>query len=1246
MRRSLPVLISFLLLPTLVHGQAVVRFIQNRGQWPTAVTHRADIAGATVWCERGSVLIDRYDAPALQALYHAHSGGAAEAASPVIRHHALRLRFRETRPGPEVEALGVQPGSYNYIIGNDPSRWARHAHAFSTIVQRGIYDGVDLRVRGGESGLKYDLLLAAGTDASTITFTYEGAHGLAVEPDRLTVRTSLGDVVETIPLAYQEVDGVRIPVTCHYRATEGGAGFILGPHDPALPVVIDPTLSFSTYSGSFANNFGYTATFDSDGFLYSGSSAFGQNYPTTTGAYQVTHAGGDGLFDGTDIALTKYDTTGTFLIWSTYLGGSSDELPHSLIVNGNDELFLYGTTSSPNFPTTAGAIDVSFNGGPPVDLTNGLGADYPNGVDMIVSRLSADGSQLLAGTYLGGTNTDGLNTATGLKFNYADEVRGEVLLDANDNVYIASCTSSPDFPSTAGSYQPFFYGGTHDGVVLKLDASLSTIIWSTYLGGSSADAIYSIELDDSGRLVVAGGTRSNDLPVTTGAWQTTFQGGNADGFVAELSADGTTLVASTFFGTPAYDQCYFADLDQDGFVYLFGQTAAPGTQLIVNAPYNVPNSGQFIAKLDAGLTTLLIGSRFGQGDGTPDISPTAFLVDYCDKIYVSGWGSAIQGGTLSTNGLTVTPDGYQLTTDGNDFYLAVFDIDMSSLFYGTFFGGSLSAEHVDGGTSRFDRRGRVYQSVCAGCGGNSDFPIQPNPGAWSPTNNSGFCNNAVFKFDFDFPIVVADFNTTLNCLPDPIAFTNTSYGGSTYFWDFGDNTFSSATSPTHVFPGPGVYSVTLIASNAATCNQSDTLTQQVVVLGAGSYQLPDTSVCLGGSVQIGVLPIPEPGITYLWTPVTGLSNPTVANPIATPGQTTTYTLTISNGLCTSTATQLVQVAASVIDAGAQQTICGPNATATLVANGFGSANLFQWSSNAAFTDTLNAPLTDSTATVNLAGSGWFFVRPLDNACGGADSVFVLVELADPAITGDLLICADQNASLQLIGVEPGSTIAWSPDNLIDAGQGTTTATVSPSVTTVFTVSVQSPAGCTWTGTATVSVSTVNSAEVIASVDQPIVIAGTTVQLLATPATAVTYSWSPSGAVSNSGIADPTAVVNATTTFVVVVSDGICTVSDSVTVKVFEFACAEPDIFVPNAFTPNGDGNNDVLYVRGRYITALEFKVFDRWGEKVFETTDQAFGWDATFNGKPVDPAVFVYWLKVECEGGQTYFKKGNVTVIR
>ncbi|MCC7502634.1 MAG: hypothetical protein IT229_08905, partial [Flavobacteriales bacterium] len=612
MSRFLVLTLPFLLLSANTSGQGSARFIENRGQWPSTVTHRAEIPGATVWCERGAVLIDRYDAPALQKLLHSHSGFEGESTSQSIRHHSLRLRFINANERPTIEGLGVLPGAYNYLIGNDRSRWAGNAHAFGNVEQREVRPGVDLRLRCSDTGFKYDLILAAGVDPNSVIFAYDGAEGVEVRPDRVTIKTSLGDVVETIPLAYQEVNGRRNPISCSYRTSGEAIGFTLGDHDPGLPVVIDPTLSFSTYSGSLANNFGYTATFDGDGFLYSGSSAFGQGYPTTIGAYQVLHAGGDGLFDGTDIALTKYDTTGTFLIWSTYLGGSSDELPHSLIVNGNDELFVYGTTSSPNFPTTNGAFDASFNGGPAVNLTNGLGANYPNGADMVVARLSSDGSQLLASTYLGGSNTDGLNTAPGLKFNYADEVRGEVLLDANDNVLIASTTASTDMPTTAGSFQATFGGGSHDGVVLKLDASLTTLIWGTFFGGSLADATYNLELDENDRLYVAGGTRSADLPVTSGALYTTFQGGSADGFVAELSSDGSGLVASTYYGTASYDQCYFADLDQNGYVYLYGQTQAPGSQLIVNAPYNIPGGGQFLAKLDASLSTLLIGTRFGQ----------------------------------------------------------------------------------------------------------------------------------------------------------------------------------------------------------------------------------------------------------------------------------------------------------------------------------------------------------------------------------------------------------------------------------------------------------------------------------------------------------------------------------------------------------------------------------------------------------------------------------------------------------
>ena len=1224
-------------------GQTGADLIENRGQWPSKVTHRAEVNGATVWIERAAILIDRYDQEVVRSIAHAHS----HPGSPVpdwIDHHAFKLRFHEANEEGRLEHVGVRRGTYNFIIGDDPSRWGQRCHAFSAVIQRDIYPGIDLRIRSGANGVKYDLMLAPGADHSIIRFDYEGIEGVHVTPDRITLRTSLGEVTETIPIAYQERAGERITITCTYKASEKGIGFTVGDYDRSLPLVIDPSLIFSTYSGSFANNFGYTATFDRDGFLYSGSSAFGQGYPTTLGAYQTIHAGGDGLNDGIDMALSKYDTTGTFLVWSTYLGGSSDELPHSLVVNGNDELFVYGTTSSANFPTTISAFDRLFAGGPALNLSNGLGANFPNGTDIVLARLSADGSELLASTFIGGTGNDGLNTAPGLKFNYADEIRGEVLLDINDNVYVASSTASSNLPTTANAAQATYGGGTQDGVLLKMDASLTTMIWCTYFGGSGADAVYNLELDDNGGIYIAGGTQSTNLPVSAGAFQSSFQGGTADGFVADISTDGDEITACTYFGSQAYDQCYFADLDQNGDIYLFGQTQAPANTFIVNAPYNVPNSGQFITKLDPALSTVLISTRFGQGDGQPDISPTAFLVDYCNKIYVSGWGSAT-GGALSTTGLEVTPDAYQGTTDGNDFYLAVFDIDLSDLFYGTFFGGNISAEHVDGGTSRFDRRGRVYQSVCAGCGGNSDFPIQPDPGAVSATNNSGLCNNAVFKFDMDFPIVVADFNSTVNCLPAPVSFTNTSYGAISYEWSFGDNTTSSLTSPSHVYAAPGVYTVRLVANDPATCNVSDTTFRQVVVLGDGTFQLPDTSICSGGTVQIGLQPIAAPGITYQWSPPQGLSNSQVANPIASPTSTTTYTLTVSNGQCSTSAQQTVTVANGQIDAGADQTICGPNANAFLVATGFGTIDGFQWSSNNAFTDILNSSPEDSTASVTVTGDAWFYVRSTDNACAAVDSIRITVSLADITLLPVEAICLGDTGIISVAGADPGSTFYWYPEEFIVTGQGTFRIFNRAPTSTTFFVDVTTPAGCTWSGSVQQVVSPLNASSILATAVPSVLIGSGTVQLEALPS-GLRYFWSPAGMVSNDTIADPTAQVSATTLFTVIVSDGICSKAANVLVEVRELICADPDIFIPNTFTPNGDGQNDVLFVRGPNIASLDFLVFDRWGEKVFETADINRGWDGTFEGKPVDPAVFVYHLKALCVDGQSFFTKGNVTVVR
>ncbi|HNR53768.1 MAG TPA: gliding motility-associated C-terminal domain-containing protein [Flavobacteriales bacterium] len=1234
-----------LLIPfsTRMVAQGTTQWVENRGQWPRSVTHRAETREATIWLESGAILIDRYDATAMEAIAHAHVG--LEPAPERIRHHAFRMRLSGVTGPERSEAIGVRRGAFNYIQGNDPTRWGRNCHAFSAVVQHDVLPGIDLRVRALENGAKYDLICAPSADPGSVRFQYDGLDSIHFAADQLTMYTSLGVITESIPIAYQEKDGVRIPVDCIYSRKGEAFGFELGAYDRSLPLVIDPTLIFSTYSGSFANNFGYTATFDRDGFLYSGSSAFGQGYPTTLGAYQTTHAGGDGLNDGIDIALTKYDTTGTFLVWSTFLGGSSDELPHSLVVNDNDELFVYGTTSSSNFPTTPGAFDVSFNGGPALNLSNGLGANYPNGTDIIIARLSADGSDLLASTFIGGANNDGMNTAAGLKFNYADEIRGEVLLDANDNVYVASSTASTDFPTTSSALQPVYGGGAQDGVLMKFDASLTTLSWCTYLGGSQADAVYNIELNDAGGLYIAGGTRSPDLPVSADAFQQTFQGGTADGFVAEVATDGTSVIACTYFGSPTYDQCYFADLDQNGDIYLFGQTQAPADMFIINAAYSTPNAGQFIAKLDPALTTIEISTRFGQGDGQPDISPTAFLVDYCNKIYVSGWGSSIQGGLLSTTGLPVTADAFQSTTDGNDFYLAVLDIDLSALFYATYFGGGVSAEHVDGGTSRFDRRGRVYQSVCAGCGGNSDIPIHPLPGAVSPTNNSGLCNNAVFKFDMDLPMVVADFNSTVNCLPAPVSFSNASYGASSYEWSFGDNSTSTQSSPSHVYATPGVYTVRLVASNPGACNLSDTTYRQVVVLGADAQDLPDTLICAGGSAQIGLLPIVGPGITYTWSPTTGLSNASVANPVANPTTSTTYTLTISNGTCSSVIEQTVVVRDLTIDAGADRTLCGPNAQAQLVASGYGNVNSFQWSSSNSFSDMLNTTSADSTANIDITAGAWYHVRGTNGACQALDSVYIDVSNGGIGLDPVEAICSGDTGAINLFGADPGSTFNWSPEEYITQGQGTFRIWTNAPTTTTYSVTVTSPSGCTWNGSAQQAVSPLNASSIQASANPLVLVSGGNVQLQAFPS-GLSYSWLPQQPLDDPFSEAPIAIITSTTRFTVTVSDGICAKDASVLVEVRELICDEPDIFVPNTFTPNGDGKNDVLYVRGRNIATLDFKVFDRWGELVFETTDVSRGWDGTYEGRPVDPAVFVYHLTAYCVDGQQYFTKGNVTVVR
>ncbi|HET8963827.1 MAG TPA: PKD domain-containing protein, partial [Chitinophagales bacterium] len=668
---------------------------------------------------------------------------------------------------------------------------------------------------------------------------YEGVNNLRIENGNLVYDISFTQQVETKPVAWQIIDGEKIDISCNYQINDNIVSFIFPKgYNSEYTLTIDPELIFGSYTGSTTDNWGYTATYDLAGNLYGGGITMGTGYPTTVGAYDITFGGGLGSY-ACDAGITKFSSDGSALIWSTYLGGSGNDLPHSLIVNNVGELLVYGSTGSSDFPTTTGAFNEEYNGGSAIVVTTVL--EF-TGVDIFIAKISADGSALNASTFIGGSDNDGFNVATATYYNYGDHARGEVIVDADDNVYIASSTNSEDFPVTAGAFDTD-YGGTQDAVVLKMNSDLSSLIWATYLGGTSADGGYSLKLQSDGNIVVTGGTASSNFPVTDGAWDETF-GGIVDAFVAILNPAGSTLIAATFAGTNQYDQSYFVETDIENHIYITGQTR--GDWEVSDDVYFNANGSQFITKLSSDLSSVIFSTRFGSGTTAVNISPSAFLVDECENIYVSGWGGSVNNSfnfaTGTTTGMAISPDALDASTDGSDFYFIVLEKNALNLLYATFFGGPLSHEHVDGGTSRFDKSGTIYQAVCAGCGGNDDFPV--TPGAWSEYNGSSNCNLGVAKLKFELAGVYAISDADpdiVGCAPFTIHFENLSSDAEEYIWNFGDGSAeSNAFEPVYTFTEEGTYTVSLVVIDSQTCNIADTAYLSVIVYQDSIYAGFDT----------------------------------------------------------------------------------------------------------------------------------------------------------------------------------------------------------------------------------------------------------------------------------------------------------------------------------------------------------------------------------------------------------------------
>ena len=444
-------------------------------------------------------------------------------------------------------------------------------------------------------------------------------------------------------------------------------------YDSSKQLYIDPSLTFSTFSGSTTDNWGFTATPDIYGNLFGGGIVFGSGYPVTTGAYDNTFNSGTGSFP-MDVAISKYNTDGTSLLYATYVGGSGNETPHSIVCADNGELFIYGITSSTDFPMAGNPFDNSFNGGP-FESENSLSFD---GTDIYIARLSADGSNLLASTYVGGSDSDGLNSGN-LHYNYGDQFRGEITVDGNGDVYVSSTTYSSDFP--VNNPVQSFLNGSQDAILMKLPPMLNTLSWCTYFGGSGVETGNAVQVnDDLGAVCIAGGTNSSILPLSSGH-DLTFNGGLSDGYVAKFNSTTGAVSSGTFMGLGEYDQAYFVQFDVDDAIYVYGQTESDWP--ITPGCFGSPNSGQFVRKYDSNLNTINWTTMIGAASGHVEISPTAFLVSDCYDIYLAGWGGTLnssgQASFSTTNGFLVTNDAHQNQTNGSNFYIAVLDENAQNL---------------------------------------------------------------------------------------------------------------------------------------------------------------------------------------------------------------------------------------------------------------------------------------------------------------------------------------------------------------------------------------------------------------------------------------------------------------------------------------------------------------------------------------------------------------------------------------
>ena len=586
-----------------------------------------------------------------------------EAVFSLKRGHAdvdvLRMSLEGANPAATISAHQRQAGDSQYFRGSDASGWTRDVARYGKVRYSGVYPGVDLLYYGNQQQLEYDFIVAPGSDPGRIVLDFDGSRARHLDAGgNLVLATARGSVTQRKPVAYQEINGRRLPVAAEYRLlADHRVGFRLGAYDRRHALVVDPVFEYSGSLDGSLHDWGYSIAVDRVGNAYVTGTTQSADFPVTeTGPFPDK---------GDEVFVAKINATGDGLYYSVYLGGTMDEVGRALAVDASGNVYVTGYTRSSDFPLVG-----------PIQATN-------NGFDdVFVSKINANGSALVYSTLLGGTSFD--------------QAYG-IALDASRNAYVVGTTQSANFPVQAARQPSNGGGGNRDAFVSKLNANGSALVYSTYHGGANSDYGNAIAVDAGGAAYITGETDSTNFPVV-GARQAS-KAPFVDAYLSKFNPSGSALVYSTYQGGDSYDRGHGVAVDASGSAYLTGETDSndfPVFKALQPAPGQVTTADAFVSKYTPAGNAFAYSTYLG-GTGH----------DYGYAIAVDRSGNAhVAGDTRSGNFPTMAALQPSSSGDGYDAFASKLNAAGAGLVWSTYLGGNTDREYAR--SLALDAPGNVY----------------------------------------------------------------------------------------------------------------------------------------------------------------------------------------------------------------------------------------------------------------------------------------------------------------------------------------------------------------------------------------------------------------------------------------------------------------------------------------------------------------------------------------------------------